>query len=461
MSDRMSPYERFEAAFRMEQTDRLPMAPIHNYLVPYLAGITIWEEFFEPEKLVQALLNHRHLIGDFQESYVINMNHLSLLGRAGWDQTTLDWRIYEHYPPEGNVPNLFEKPIITDYDDVLQRGFAPILFNRKLGNDIWKRSIDDFLYFHYDYKERLARAMRQFVEQTGVALLKGGRACHPLDLLQYYRGIYNLTMDIYERPDQVKEMCEWFVEYESLWAMDEAMIMGAGEVPGADVIFFVNGGPPGMSPDIYREFYWPYAKRMIDIWVNRGFKVWNHWDNDHTPFLDTIKTINDGLPAGKIVMDFEKTNMKRAKDVLGGTVCIYGNVPSAMLVYGTPDDVDAYCKDLIDYCAPGGGFFLGGECEVPWDSKVENIRAMMDAAEKYGRYYGDPNTPEPVGITDHSRALLAEIKAGLRPPTREELDAVTARWLFGERADKMMRYAPWSFVLTKLMWQEGEEPWGP
>ena len=29
-------------------------------------------------------------------------------------------------------------------------------------------------------------------------LMCGGRACHPLDLLQYYRGIMNLTMDIFD-----------------------------------------------------------------------------------------------------------------------------------------------------------------------------------------------------------------------------------------------------------------------
>ncbi len=459
MAKNMAPFERFEAAFRMEVTDRLPVSPIHNYLIPYLAGMSVWEEFTEPERLIQAVLDHRHLVGDFMDSYVINLNHLSLLGRSGWDQTTLDWRIYEHYPPRGNVPNLFEKPIVLDYDDVFERGFGPILFNRKLGNEIWKRSIDDFLYYQYDYKQRCAGAWRGFVEQTGVPLLKGGRACHPLDLLQYYRGIYNLTMDLYEQPDKVKQFCDWIVDYEAFHAMDEAMVMGAGEVPGADVIFFINGGPPGMSPGIYDEFYWPYAKKMIDIWVKRGFKVWNHWDNDHTPFLETIKTIADGLPKGRIMMDFEKTNMKKAKEVLDGRACIYGNVPSAMLVYGSTTEVDAYCKQLIEDCADGGGFFLGGECEVPWDSRVENILTMMAAAEKYGRNYGDPEAGSPEGITDRGRQLLAEIKQGLNPPTRKELDQVTARWLFGERADKMMQHAPWSFVLVKLMWQEGEEPW--
>jgi hypothetical protein len=62
-------------------------------------------------------------------------------------------------------------------------------------------------------------------------------------------------------------------------------------------------------------------------------------------------------------------------------------------------------------------------------------------------------------LSDNENLMLAEIKAGLQPPTKEEMETVKARWLFGSYAEKMMRHAPWSFVLTKLMWQEGEEPW--
>lgn len=62
-------------------------------------------------------------------------------------------------------------------------------------------------------------------------------------------------------------------------------------------------------------------------------------------------------------------------------------------------------------------------------------------------------------LNDHEKQMLAEIKSGLNPPSKEELDQMTAKWLFGDYADKMMRHAPWSFVLTKLMWQKGEEPW--
>lgn len=62
-------------------------------------------------------------------------------------------------------------------------------------------------------------------------------------------------------------------------------------------------------------------------------------------------------------------------------------------------------------------------------------------------------------LTEVEKKMLAEIKAGLQPPTEEELGQVTAKWLFGKNAEKMMRHAPWSFVLVKLMWKKGEEPW--
>ena len=39
--------------------------------------------------------------------------------------------------------------------------------------------------------------------------------------------------------------------------------------------------------------------------------------------------------------------------------CIRGNVPMSVLTVGTPDDVKAYCKKLIDVCAVDGGFHHG------------------------------------------------------------------------------------------------------
>ena len=386
MKTKMTSYERLLSAYNIEEGDRVPVAPINLYIIPYMAGMSVLEGQREAEKLVDAYIEHKDLLGDAVHPFMTAQDHTGLLGRCGWDQTTLDWRFYEHFPPKGNIPSLYEKDVIEDYDDVFNRGFSTILFNTKLENDIHKRSVDEFLYLEYEYPEIYAKAWQRFVDTTDIPLMCGGRACHPLDLLQYYRGIMNLTMDIFEQPEKIHQMSELLAEYEAIRAMDRAMIMGAGKVPGAEVIIFINGAPPGLSPQMWDEFYHPYAKKMIDMWVSRGFKVQCHWDNDLTPYLETIKKLADDIPRGHLMMDFEKTNMKKAKEIIGDRIALYGNVPSALLVYGSPTEVEDYCKQLIKDCAEGGGFVLAAECETPWDSKPENIRAMIGAAEKYGQY---------------------------------------------------------------------------
>jgi len=62
-------------------------------------------------------------------------------------------------------------------------------------------------------------------------------------------------------------------------------------------------------------------------------------------------------------------------------------------------------------------------------------------------------------LTDNEKQILEKVKQNLQPPAKEEIDYVTARWLYGKNAGRMMKYAPWSFVLMKLMWKKGEEPW--
>ena len=57
------------------------------------------------------------------------------------------------------------------------------------------------------------------------------------------------------------------------------------------------------------------------------------------------------------------------------------------------------------------------------------------------------------------KKLLHQVKKRLDPPSEEELNRAIAKLLFGKNAEKMLEHAPWSFLLTKLMWVKGEEPW--
>jgi uroporphyrinogen-III decarboxylase len=77
--------------------------------------------------------------------------------------------------------------------------------------------------------------------------------------------------------------------------------------------------------------------------------------------------------------------MARAKEILGDVACISGNVSSSTLITDTPDDVKEKCRQLIDTCAPGGGYIMANGAAID-DVKPENLKAMIDFTREYGVY---------------------------------------------------------------------------
>ncbi|MFP3974623.1 MAG: uroporphyrinogen decarboxylase family protein, partial [Dehalococcoidia bacterium] len=79
------------------------------------------------------------------------------------------------------------------------------------------------------------------------------------------------------------------------------------------------------------------------------------------------------------------TDLLKAKEILGDTLCIMGNVSSATLTHGTSQDVKGYCKKLIDNVGKGGGYIMGNGAFFD-EAKAENVKAMIDFTKEYGKY---------------------------------------------------------------------------
>jgi uroporphyrinogen-III decarboxylase len=77
--------------------------------------------------------------------------------------------------------------------------------------------------------------------------------------------------------------------------------------------------------------------------------------------------------------------MAKAKQTVGRNSCIMGNVPASLIVTGSPADVKAACKKLIETCGPGGGYVLAPGCNAE-NPKMENLKAMLAAVKEYGVY---------------------------------------------------------------------------
>jgi uroporphyrinogen-III decarboxylase len=104
-------------------------------------------------------------------------------------------------------------------------------------------------------------------------------------------------------------------------------------------------------------------------------------EGNYEPRLEIIKD----MPRSSMVWWFEHMDMARAKEVLGETACIAGNVPVTVLCTGTPQEVKERCRRLIEICAPDGGYILTGGATMD-RGNADNLRAVMEAAKEFGVY---------------------------------------------------------------------------
>ena len=193
----------------------------------------------------------------------------------------------------------------------------------------------------------------------------------------FLRGRKGIMLDMFRCPEKLEAAVEKMLPM----TIDMAL-KGAEASRNPRVMIAINGGVEGfMSLDQYKRFYWPGLQQLLVALADAGLNPFVLVEGGSTSRLETMADV----PAGKICYLFDHVDMRRAKEVLGHKVCIAGNVPISLLSVGTPDEVRAYCKDLIDNVGHDGGFILApsGQTEAV---RVENVKAMVDFTKEYGRY---------------------------------------------------------------------------
>jgi uroporphyrinogen-III decarboxylase len=76
-----------------------------------------------------------------------------------------------------------------------------------------------------------------------------------------------------------------------------------------------------------------------------------------------------------------------AKKLHGKKFCIMGNFDCVLLARGTVQEARAETRRCLreGMSAPGGFVLVTGD-EVPADAQLDNLKAMVETVEKYGRY---------------------------------------------------------------------------
>ncbi|MFC1921419.1 uroporphyrinogen decarboxylase family protein [Chloroflexota bacterium] len=216
------------------------------------------------------------------------------------------------------------------------------------------------------------------IRANGFPLFSGGYSKAPFDVLSdTLRGTRELSLDLYRQPEKVIEAMERLVP------LMIKMGVAAAKASGRPLVTLpLHKGADGfMSEEQFLEFYWPTLKKVILGLIDEGVFPFLFAEGGYETRLEIIKD----LPEGRTAWHFDFTDMAKAKEALGKTACIIGNVPLSLLNTATTDEVRQYCKQLIDVAGKGGGFILasGGVIDK---AKPENIRTMIDFSKEYGVY---------------------------------------------------------------------------
>lgn len=191
------------------------------------------------------------------------------------------------------------------------------------------------------------------------------------------RGTHGIVMDMYRQPKKLHEGMEWYLKL-TVETTIKNFPMTASPLC---IMPLHKGDDTFMSDEQFAEFYWPTLRSLLLAMIDEGLVPMPFAEGRYN---NRLKQITD-TPKSGVVWWFDQTDMAEAKKTIGDICCIAGNVPTSVMMNGTVQQVMESCRKLIEACAPGGGYILGGGAHVD-NGKIENFKAMMDAAKEYGVY---------------------------------------------------------------------------
>jgi uroporphyrinogen-III decarboxylase len=212
----------------------------------------------------------------------------------------------------------------------------------------------------------------------GFPFILGGFTKAPFDVIgDTLRGTKGIMLDMYRHPDKL------LAALEALTPIMIGMGLAAAQQTGNPLIFMpLHKGADGfLSDEQFKKFFWPTFRQVMMGLISEGCIPFPALEGQWGSRLEVIQDVPKGTTAWMV----DQSDMVKAKATLGKNACLVGNVSSAMLQLGTPEEVSDYVKQTIDTCGKGGGLIVSNGAFFD-HAKPENVKAMVDTAKEYGTY---------------------------------------------------------------------------
>ncbi|MBA7643059.1 Uroporphyrinogen decarboxylase [subsurface metagenome] len=403
--------QRLIDVYNVEEPDRVPVnLPVGN-LPLTMFGVDAYTAMYDHEKALEATAK-------FNEKYSEDLEYTAGLFYApGRVLDLLDYKLYawpgHGLPKKGTTWQYIEGEYMTpdEYDDLIRdpsdfwmRTYLPRAFGvlepmrmfqpftnitenvhvmqfAPLATPPVQEMLQKLLDVGKEYQKMMQLMMKISggASTTGfTAFMGGGFAKAPFDTIgDTLRGTIGIMQDMFRRPDKLLEALDVVAD------LTISTILKSPNIANMTTVMYpLHKGADGwMSQKAFDTFYWPPLKKVMDAFINEGLIQNLFAEGSFNTRLEYV----DEFPKGAVTWYFDRTDMALAKKILGKKCCLQGNVPSSMIVTGSPKEVKEYCHKLIETAGKGGGFILsaGSMADNP---KLENIQAMMAAVREYGFY---------------------------------------------------------------------------
>ena len=378
----MTPEERVWSAIHLEKPDRVPINILAAPAYAQVTGSTVADWYFnlnEDQKWA-AIEKVWDYTGGWDMDLASIPNGIDPIGTKLTSSMAMGVRM--KYPgvdlPDNYTAQAFEEEVMTlgDYDTIAEIG--------------WQRFMnEDYVFRIMDITpEELAaakgrgaptflKALERWKKRGVVTLYPAyGFPLHPFFRFSMGRSMVKFMEDLHYHPTPVEKALKRVTrEY------IEQIIRGCKAL-GFKLAFVAEERAEAhfFPLPVFERFWWPYTMEIVDALWSEGIVTWFHLDLNWDKNISYFKQ----LPRGSAILALDGiTDIFAAKEVLRDHLCLSGDIHPALMSLGKPEEVEGYCKKLIDEVGGDGGFILGTGCEMPTAVKLDNWRAMVQTGRNY------------------------------------------------------------------------------
>lgn len=336
----MTSMERVLTALAHKEPDRVPLSLMLTIQGARELGLSIREYYSKVEYVVEGQLRmlkkYRH---DFVNPFcAIAMAVEAFGGEVIW---------FEDGPPNSG------EPIIRTEKDILS---------------LQVPKIEDTCLVN------MLHIIQSLKEQVGDEVPIIGGIVSPFSLPVMQMGFSAYIELMYEQPELFQRLMEVNQEFCVAWANAQVQA-------GANVVCYYDGliSPTITAPGVHLETGFRIARNTLAR-INSPLAI-------HMATAATLPVIEDVIAIGTSIIGVSIIDdLAELKAACRGRLAILGNLNGIKMRRWTPEQVERNVKEAIATAAPGGGFILADNGEIPWQVSEETLLAVSDAAHKWGHY---------------------------------------------------------------------------